>query len=96
MIEAIVLYDVRTADVQGQRRLREVAKLCEGIGQRVQYSVFELRCTEAQLIKLAAQLRGTIDNTDSVRIYRTTRGTLDRVQLIGSSVETPLPGATII
>ena len=96
MIEAIVLYDVRTADAQGQRRLREVARLCEGIGQRVQYSVFELRCTEAQLIKLAVQLRQTIDDTDSIRIYRTARGTLDRVQLIGSSVELPFPGATIV
>lgn len=96
MIEAIVLYDVRTADAQGQRRLREVARLCEGIGQRVQYSVFELRCTEAQLIKLTVQLRQTIDDADSIRIYRTARGTLDRVQLIGSSVELPFPGATIV
>lgn len=96
MIEAIVLYDVRTVDAQGQRRLREVARLCEGIGQRVQYSVFELRCTEAQLIKLTTQLRHVIDDADSIRIYRTTQGTLDRVQLIGSSREPPLPGATII
>ena len=41
----IVCYDVNTETREGRRRLRRVAKLCEGIGQRVQKSVFESRST---------------------------------------------------
>ena len=39
----IVAYDVSTETKEGRRRLRRVAKVCEGIGQRVQKSVFECR-----------------------------------------------------
>ncbi|MBX9636428.1 MAG: CRISPR-associated endonuclease Cas2, partial [Nitrosomonas sp.] len=35
----IVTYDVSTETKEGRRRLRRVAKICEGIGQRVQKSV---------------------------------------------------------
>ena len=37
----IVCYDVKTETREGRRRLRRVAKVCEGTGQRVQKSVFE-------------------------------------------------------
>ena len=37
----LVTYDVRTENKAGQKRLRDVAKICENYGQRVQYSVFE-------------------------------------------------------
>ena len=39
----IVCYDVNTEDRAGRRRLRRVARACEGMGQRVQKSVFECR-----------------------------------------------------
>ncbi len=96
MIEALILYDVRTRDQEGQRRLREVARLCEGLGQRVQYSVFELICTEAQLIKLKSALELVINAEDSIRIYRVPRGTLDEVAAIGMPLGTRTPGATIV
>ena len=64
-------YDVATETRAGQRRLRRVAIVCLGYGQRVQKSVFECRVTEAQLEELEDRLRREIDEgEDRLRIYR--------------------------
>ena len=64
-------YDVSTETRAGQRRLRRVATICLGFGQRVQKSVFECRVTEAQLEELEDRLRREMDEgEDSLRIYR--------------------------
>ena len=39
----IVTYDVSTETSAGRQRVRREAKTCEGMGQRVQKSVFECR-----------------------------------------------------
>ena len=71
MMEVLVAYDVATDDLAGRRRLRRVAKVCEGFGQRVQKSVFECIVTEGELAMLNARLSGVIDpRADSLRIYR--------------------------
>lgn len=70
-MEILVTYDVATAEAEGRRRLRRVAKICEGYGQRVQLSVFECLVTEAQLVLLEHRLRAAIDPAhDSLRVYR--------------------------
>ena len=58
-MEVLVCYDEATETRAGQRRLRRVAEICLGYGQRVQKSVFECRVTEAQLEELliGAQVR---------------------------------------
>lgn len=66
----VVAYDVNTLTGAGRRRLRKIAKVCEGFGQRVQYSVFECTVTDAQFERLRHKLEDTIDgNEDSLRIY---------------------------
>lgn len=95
MIDAIIVYDVRTSTPEGERRLRAVAKLCEGIGVRVQYSVFELRCEAAQLITLRKRLEDTIHVGDSVRIYRVPAGVLAQVVQLGIDRPPPPVGAQI-
>lgn len=95
MIDAIVVYDVRTDTPAGARRLRAVAKQCEGIGMRVQYSVFELHCEPAQLIKFMKGIENTIVDDDSVRIYHVPAGVLNQVIQLGRQRPTPLPGAVI-
>lgn len=70
-MEILVAYDVSTELPAGRRRLRKVAKICEGFGQRVQKSVFECVLSEMQLVQLEHRLRGVIDvDVDSLRIYR--------------------------
>ena len=67
----IVCYDVNTESKEGRRRLRRVAKICEGTGQRVQKSVFECTVTLMQLEELERRLLTEISPTeDCLRLYR--------------------------
>jgi CRISPR-associated protein Cas2 len=67
----IVCYDVNTETSAGRRRLRRVAKACEGVGQRVQKSVFECRFDLAGLETLERKLLAIIDlEQDCLRLYR--------------------------
>jgi CRISPR-associated protein Cas2 len=66
----LVTYDVETQTEAGRRRLRQVAKLCENHGQRVQFSVFECLLEPALWITLRAKLLAAVDpTTDSLRFY---------------------------
>ena len=67
----IVCYDVNTETREGRRRLRRVAKVCEGTGQRVQKSVFECQVTLAELESLERKLLSEISlEQDCLRLYR--------------------------
>lgn len=67
----IVCYDVNTETAAGRRRLRRVAKVCEGVGQRVQKSVFECQVDRAGFEALERRLLDEIDLTqDRLRLYR--------------------------
>lgn len=67
----IVCYDVNTETREGRRRLRRVAKACEGVGQRVQKSVFECQVSLAQMEELERKLIAEIDlKQDNLRFYR--------------------------
>lgn len=66
----VIAYDVNTETEAGRRRLRQVAKLCENHGQRVQFSLFECSLQNAMCVKLRAALEAAIDPaTDSLRFY---------------------------
>lgn len=95
MIDAIVVYDVRTDTPAGARRLRAVAKQCEGIGNRVQYSVFELHCEAAQLVTFMKGIEDTIAGDDSVRVYRVPAGILSKVIQLGRQRPDATPGGVI-
>ncbi len=67
----LVSYDVNTLTKDGRARLRRVAKICEGHGQRVQFSVFECSVNDTQMETLRHQLIKTIcPAEDSLRIYQ--------------------------
>lgn len=71
MMDVLVAYDVSTETKEGRRRLRKVATVCCGFGQRVQNSVFECRLTPAQFEQMEAKLLGIIElSEDRLRIYR--------------------------
>jgi len=67
----LVAYDVNTQTSAGARRLRQVAKICLGFGQRVQDSVFECSISPADMERFRARLLKVINvEEDSLRIYK--------------------------
>ncbi|HET8681652.1 MAG TPA: CRISPR-associated endonuclease Cas2 [Micromonosporaceae bacterium] len=83
-MDLLVAYDVDTTTPEGQRRLRRVAKICEAHGHRVQKSVFEVVCRDADKVRLVAALQSVIKPAqDSIRIYRLPAGALDDVEHLG-------------
>lgn len=84
-MDIVVTYDVNTETKEGRRRLRHVAKICEGTGQRVQLSVFECSVSDVQLERLKQRLIKVIDpDCDSLRIYRLMGRRQDVVQAYGT------------
>jgi len=70
-MDMLVTYDVSTETKTGRRRLSRVALVCKKYGQRVQYSVFEVRVNEGQLEQMRAELLKNINkDEDSLRLYR--------------------------
>lgn len=80
----LVTYDVNTTDAAGQKRLRQVAKLCQKHGIRVQNSVFEVLVNAAQLVKLKAEMERLIDHDcDSVRFYKLGNSYEHKIETMG-------------
>ncbi len=91
----LISYDVSTADSDGKRRLRRIAKACQNWGVRVQYSIFECNVNPAQWVKLKAQLESIFNpETDSLRYYNLGDNYTRRVEHLGAKpaldVEEPL------
>lgn len=81
----LVTYDVGTQTDAGKRRLRQVAKLCQNHGQRVQYSVFECLLEPPMWLELKSRLLATIDaERDSLRFYFLGTNWHNRVEHIGA------------
>lgn len=85
MMLVVVAYDVSTETREGRKRLREVAKVCENVGQRVQNSVFECLVDASQWTALRARLIGAAKTTeDSLRFYFLGDNWRNRVEHIGA------------
>ncbi|POM27790.1 CRISPR-associated endonuclease Cas2 [Actinomadura rubteroloni] len=96
-MELLLTYDVSTIDPPGRNRLRRVAKLCEGYGMRVQKSVFEIVCSDADLLVLLDKVQRIIDHDqDSIRIYRVPKGSLRDVKTLGTAAPLPHDDALIL
>jgi CRISPR-associated protein Cas2 len=80
----LVTYDVDTISEKGQRRLRQVAKICKNYGLRVQNSVFECDVTEAQFTIMKEELRIVIDEElDSIRFYHLNKNKNHSIETLG-------------
>ena len=93
----LVCYDVATQTPAGARRLRQVAKACEGYGQRVQDSVFECSLSPTELELLRGKLLKIIDIAeDSLRIYRMAARREEVVEAYGRDLYRDLKGPLIV
>jgi len=89
-MELLVTYDVNTSTPEGRRRLRQVAQLCEGYGLRVQKSVFEIVCTNPELLTLIDSMNRVIDQArDSIRIYKMATGSFHSARTLGTARAVP-------
>jgi len=91
----LVSYDVSTETQSGRRRLRQVARVCENYGIRVQSSVFECVMNEETFLTFRKKLIDIIDaQKDSLRFYRLGKHGREKVIHIGLDrtldVEAPL------
>jgi len=93
----IVCYDVSTETSAGRRRLRQVARACERVGQRVQKSVFECRIDQAQWEDLERRLLDIIDPAqDCLRFYRLTEPVELHVKEFGKFQAVDFDGPLVI
>ena len=93
----LITYDVDTISEHGQKRLRQVAKVCMNYGQRVQNSVFECILSEMQFVKLKHELENIIDlKLDSIRFYVLGNNWKRRVESIGKKTSVDFTGELII
>ncbi|GAC1450045.1 MAG: CRISPR-associated endonuclease Cas2 [Isosphaeraceae bacterium] len=93
----LIAYDVATTTPGGRRRLRRVARACEGYGQRVQYSVFECLVEPEQWLFLHKTLVEIIDpREDSLRIYPLDENARRRIEHIGRRDPIDFEGPLII
>lgn len=93
----LITYDVQTSALDGARRLRRVARICQNYGQRVQHSVFECLVTPAQFITLQHELTQAIDlAADSLRIYQLGSSYKQHIQSFGKPTAFDLEGELLI
>lgn len=92
----LVSYDVSTSSEGGESRLRRVAKACRDVGQRVQFSVFEIEVDPDQWVRLRQQLIDLIDDdVDSLRFYFLGRNWKSRIEHIGAKPAMDMNGPLV-
>ncbi|MDO4722334.1 CRISPR-associated endonuclease Cas2 [Porphyromonas circumdentaria] len=93
----LITYDVATSCSFGEKRLRQVARICQNYGQRVQNSVFECLVDPAQFVLLKHQLLSTMDDSvDSLRIYRLGKNYQAHIESYGKPTSFEIEGELII
>lgn len=81
----LLTYDVETKSSAGQKRLRQVAKICESYGQRVQFSTFECVIEPSMYAVLKHRLESVIESDkDSLRFYNLGSNWSRKVEHIGA------------
>lgn len=93
----LVTYDVSTEKAEGSKRLRNVAKICQNFGQRVQKSVFECQVTKEELYQLREKLLEEFNpKEDSLRFYRITEPSEQNIEEYGCFKSIDFEGPLIV
>ena len=76
-------------DISNPKRLRKVARTCEDFGYRKQFSVFLVRVSATDFVRLRTRLYDLIDlNEDQVLFIPLTESGLQRMETIGRPTDT--------
>jgi CRISPR-associated protein Cas2 len=75
-------------DISDTKRRNKIARVLEGYGYRVQYSVFECEVDARQLLKLQRELRPLVrsEMAESVRFYPLPADAAERIIIIGKDM----------
>ncbi len=74
-------------DTPDDKRRRKIVTLLRGVGERVQYSVFEAHLEPRDIVRLRKRIRRVIDeHLDSVRFYKLGEDYEKRVEIEGYGV----------
>ena len=93
----LVSYDVSTSSAAGRRRLRQVAKICEDYGQRVQKSVFEIVADREHWTLCRHRLASAIHlKEDSLRFYFLGKNWRGRVEHLGIGSTVDFEGPLVV
>lgn len=73
-------------DISDDKRRYKVAKIMEGYGYRVQYSVFECELETPKLMELSKRLRPLVNpkSEESIRFYVLCADCAQKVKVIGN------------
>lgn len=77
-----------TYDVRDPKRLRKVAKLLEGYGVRIQYSVFRCRVDHQMLEQLHWRINKILDEEDDLLVIPLCRSCAGKVPLHSTGDQT--------
>jgi CRISPR-associated protein Cas2 len=80
-------------DIEDDKRRRQVSKLLEAVGLRVNKSVFECLLSEARLVKLQGHIAKKTVRGDSVLYYLLCRSCIEKVERSGTD---GLPTQTVL
>ncbi len=84
-------------DISDDRRRERVAKILEGYGERVQYSVFECRLDRVQYVRLRHALEDVIlADEDVISFYFLCEADVRRVERIGRGPPRFEEGAVVV
>ncbi len=84
------LHVVVAYDIPDDRRRLKVAKVLEGHGERLQYSLFECRLTRVQFLRMRERLRElVVSDEDAVSFYLLCAEDVKRIERMGG--RRPLP-----
>lgn len=85
-------------DISDDKRRREVAKIMEGYGYRVQYSVFECDLTGRQIQQMQRRLRPFVKNKemDSIRFYPLPADAVEKITVLGNDMARTLGVIAIV
>jgi CRISPR-associated protein Cas2 len=94
----LVTYDVSVITLAGRRRLRNIARICQNYGVRVQNSVFECEVEPAQFVSLRASLIDAFNQKeDSLRFYFLGKKGKQKIEHLGvKAVKDPLRDTLIL
>jgi len=83
-------------DISDDKRRRKIARLCEAVAERVQYSLFEAYLTSAELERLLKKTgRWLKEDQDSLRVYTLCETCRGRILARGQGQVTAPPTVVI-